>query len=53
MKRLPYSEIITGGAASPNEKIAVSEADAIAAWKLSKFQSIKLAKNFTIADPNL
>ena len=50
---LPYSDLITGGAASPNEKIAVSEADAIAAWKLSKFQSIKPAKNFTIVDPNL
>ena len=50
---LPYSDLITGGAASPNEKITVSEADAIAAWKLSKFQSIKPAKNFTIVDPNL
>ena len=49
---LPYSEIITGGAASPNKKITVSEADAIAAWKLSKFQSIKPAKNFTIVDPD-
>ena len=50
---LPYSDLITGGAVSPNEKITVSEADAIAAWKLSKFQSIKPAKNFTIVDPNL
>ena len=50
---LPYSEIITGGADSPNKKITVSEEDVIAAWKRSKFQSIKQAKNFTIVDPNL
>ena len=50
---LPYSEIITGGADSPNKKITVSEEDVIAAWKRSKFQSIKPAKNFTIVDPNL
>ena len=50
---LPYSEIITGGAASPNKKITVSEEDVITAWKRSKFQSIKPAKNFTIVDPNL
>ena len=50
---LPYSDLITGGEASPNEKITVSEADAIAAWKLSKFQSIEPTKNFTIVDPNL
>ena len=53
IEELPYSDLITGGAASPNEKITVSEADAIAAWKLSKFQSIKPAKNFTIVDQNL
>ena len=47
---LPYSELITGVEASPNEKITISEADAIAAWKLSKFQSIKPAKNLTIVD---
>ena len=50
---LPYSEIITGGADSPNKKITVSEEDVIAAWKRRKFQSIKPAKNFTIVDPNL
>ena len=35
---LPYSDLITGGAASPNKKITVSEADAIAACALSKLQ---------------
>ena len=50
---LPYSDLITGGADSPNKKITVSEEDVIAAWKRSKFQSIKPAKNFTIVDPNL
>ena len=50
---LPYSEIITCGAASPNKKITISEEDVIAAWKRSKFQSINTAKNFTIVDPNL
>ena len=50
---LPYSEMITGGVDSPNKKITVSEEDVIAAWKRSKFQSIKPAKNFTIVDPNL
>lgn len=36
---LPYSEMITGGAACPNKKITVSEADAIAACTLSKLQN--------------
>lgn len=47
---LPYSELITGGAASPNEKITVSEADAIAACTLSKLQIFDPAKDTTIVD---
>nr|DAU02377.1 MAG TPA: hypothetical protein [Caudoviricetes sp.] len=35
---LPYSEMITGGAASLNKKITLPEADAIAACTLSKLQ---------------
>lgn len=36
---LPYSDLITGGADCPIKKITVSEADAIAAWELSKLQN--------------
>ena len=50
---LPYSEMITGGADCPNKKITVSEADAIAAWKLSKFQNSEPTDDLTIVDPNL
>lgn len=47
---LPYSEMITGGAASLNKKITVSEADAIAACTLSKLQNSEPTKDFTIVD---
>lgn len=36
---LPYSEMITGGAAFLNKKITIPEADAIAAYTLSKLQN--------------
>ena len=42
--------MITGGAASPNEKITVSEADAIAACTLSKLQKSEPTKDVTITD---
>lgn len=47
---LPYSEMITGGADCPNKKITVSEADAIAAYILSKLQNSEPTKDVTITD---
>ena len=47
---LPYSDLITGGAASPNKKITVSEADAIASCALSKLQNSEPTKEVTITD---
>lgn len=47
---LPYSKIITGGAAFLNKKITIPEADAIAARTLSKLQNSEPTKDVTITD---
>ena len=47
---LPYSEMITGGAASSNKKITLSEADTIAACTLSKLQHSEPITDLTIID---
>ena len=47
---LPYAEMITGGADCSNKKIAVSEADAIAACILSKLQNSEPTMDVTITD---
>lgn len=47
---LPYSEMITGDAASSNKKITLSEADTIAACTLSKLQHSEPITDPTIID---
>lgn len=47
---LPYSEMITGGAAFLNKKITIPEADAIAARTLSKLQNSEPITDLTIID---
>lgn len=47
---LPYSKMITGGAAFLNKKITIPEADAIAARTLSKLQNSEPTKDVTITD---
>ena len=47
---LPHSEMITGGAAFLNKKIIIPEADAIAAYTLSKLQNSEPTKDLTLTD---
>ena len=47
---LPYSEMITGGAAFLNKKITLPEADVIAACRLSKLKNTEPIRDLTITD---